>query len=127
MKGLVAGAAIIMTALLLGMCVQDWRTSTPQTLDAVIVGGSYSPGHYDTACSTDGNGQVTCIPSWVPPAWTLRYQDEAGEHVADVDERTYAAFGVRSKVYVRFFEGGGYFHARYAVRFFIERPPVEGS
>jgi len=118
--------AMAFLVCLFTQCVRDYRGATQETIESVIVGGSYTPGHYTTSCDSDDKGHTTCHPVWVSPSWSLEYFDAEGPHSETVDEKTYVGYPIGSKVYVSFWQGH-VLGLRYGVRFWMGRPILEAQ
>jgi hypothetical protein len=118
--------AIVVILVLCGSCAQDWWTSTPQVTEVTIIDKAYHPGHYDTTCNTDGKGHVSCTTDWIPPSWAIRYEDATERFTTSVSSGTYDALRLGDRKPLRYFQGGGWWHARYHEEFLLGPLVPEG-
>lgn len=124
----VFGVSAALAALVLcGSCVRDWWTATPQVTEVTIVDKSHTPGHYVQSCSTNAKGWTTCHEVWIPPVWSVRYEDGAERFSTSVSSGTYNALALGDRKVLRFQLGGGYWHARYSEQFVLTPLTAEGS
>lgn len=118
--------AIVFGGLLVGSCVQDYAKSEPHVIDVLVTDKQHRPGHYDTNCSTDSEGRMSCSTDWVPPTWSVEYADER-RHWLNVSQGTHDALRIGDKKVLRYDLGGGYWQARYNERFEFGQLIAEGS
>lgn len=120
LPGVAVAAAVFIvvvgTCVLIGSCVNDYRTSTPRTIEVLITDKHYSPAHTDTYVTLDANGNSTIHSNYYPESWTVEYADEE-RHTINVSSATYAALQLGERKVLHYDLGGGFWQARYNERF----------
>lgn len=88
MKEITLGASALIMTCLLGSCVYDWFTSTPQAVEVTITDKHYTPGHYTQSCEKSG-----CSSTWHAPSWSVQYEDGVERFRTTVSSGTYETLG----------------------------------
>lgn len=130
---LMIGGVAVATIGLVGSCIHDYRTSTPQIVHVVVMDKRHVDGHYEQECSTGYQeiGDVkfpvtTCDNVWYPPTWTIEYDDGQDRHRIGVGEGMYDRVQIGEHRFVSYYRGG-YWGYSYDEKFLLEKPPAEGQ
>ena len=123
---------LILIVGLIATCVQDYRSATPRIVEVRIIDKRYTPGYYEQHCSTQyiesSDSKIpitTCHDEWIAPKWIAKYEDAGDLHTLDISSGIFDTLTIGQQKWMRYYVGGGYYHARYNEGFLLDKPLPE--